>query len=110
MSVPLFKVGELVGLVSISSPHLNGQYHVRAIIYSDSIYQDKFLGKVHWVCNNSTSKEAFYLLDGLNEPGYDDAEHKWCEAALRKIHKVSDYSYDQLLTSLKQTSKIPSIA
>lgn len=52
--------------------------------------------------------EAAYLLDELDVAKSDGTEYKWDESALRKIHKVSDYSFSELLTSLKNTSKIPS--
>ena len=107
-SAPLFKVGELVGLVSVNYPHLNGQYHVRAIIYSRQIYVDKFTGNTQWICTDAYPDAPAYLLDELDVAKSDGTEYKWDESALRKIHKVSDYSFSELLTSLKQPSKIPS--
>ena len=110
MPEPLFKVGELVGLVSKYYPHLNGQYHVSAIIYSGEVYLDKFTGDTLWKCTDNNPAAPAYLLDELEAAESDRTEYKWDESALRKIHKVSDYSFDQLLTSLKQPSKITSPA
>ena len=110
MSEPLFKVGELVGLVSVDFPHLNGQYHVRAIIYSGETYLDKFTGNTKWICTDLSPEAPAYLLDELDVAESDGTEYKWDESALRKIQKVSDYSFSELLTRLKQTSKIPSPA
>lgn len=110
MSEPLFKVGELVGLVSKNSPHLNGQYHVRAIIYNGQIYMDKFAGNTKWICTDESPEVPAYLLDELDVAISDGTEYKWDESALRKIHKISDYSYDQLLTELKNTDKMTSPA
>jgi len=101
MSEPLFKVGELVGLVSQWNSHLNGQYHVRAIIYNGQVYLDKFTGNRLWECIDDSPEAPAYLLDELDVAVSDGTEYKWDESALRKLHKVSDYSYDQLLTSLK---------
>ena len=110
MPEPLFKVGELVGLVSIDSPHLNGQYHVRAIIYSGETYLDNFTGNTKWICTDSYPEAPAYLLDELDVAESDGTEYKWDESALRRIHKPSEYSYQGLLTRLKQTSKITSPA
>lgn len=108
MSEPLFQVGELVGLVSQECPHLNGQYHIRAIVYSGDVYLDKFRGKVRWTCTNASPDEPSYILDEICESEPDWTEYKWDESALRKIHKPSQYSFSELLTELKNTDKITS--
>lgn len=106
MSEPLFKVGELVGLVSVTWPEYNGQYHVRQVLYRNETYMDKFYGALLFI----TESDYAYILDGINEPHPSGREFRWKESALRKIHKVSDYSFDSLLTSLKNTSKMTSLA
>ena len=92
MNSPLFQVGELVGLVSQYDPQSNGQYVIVEIRFGNFIN----VMTREWVEVNA------YVLDGL--------KGQWGESALRKIHKPSEYSYQELLTSLKQTSKIPSPA
>lgn len=109
MSEPLFKVGELVGLVSVDSPHLNGQYHVREILYEGDKYLDKFLGKTTLNVGEHF-KTYCYILDEIELPNSIGHEYLWNESALRKIHKPSEYSFSDLLTSLKNTSKMTSPA
>lgn len=107
INTPLFQVGELVGLVSVDFPHLNGKYHVRVILHEGEEYLDKFLGKT--VLNvGGNFKTYCYSLDEIELPNSIGHEYLWNESALRKIHKPSQYSYDQLLTELKNTDKIPS--
>lgn len=104
MNTPLFKVGELVGLVSVNRPECNGQYIVERVLDPNEVFASRNDGKY---MHNGSDFPA-YLLSEIFISKYGYGEACWNESALRKIHKPSEYSYQELLTSLKETDKIPS--
>lgn len=82
---PKFEVGEEVILQSIDFPECNGEYSVQEVSYFDAV----------GFC---------YRLD---------LDHKvvgrldlWVESSLRKKHKPSRMSFDDLMSSLKTTSHV----
>lgn len=101
---PLFKVGELVGLVSVSRPECNGQYIVERVLAPDEVYK----GRNDGVELSAGESRFAYLLDKVFVSKHGFGEICWDESALRKIHKPSEYSFNELLTSLKNTDNISS--
>jgi len=101
MSDPLFKVGERVGLVSVTKPHLNGEYVVESIVDGCEPYvcrvTDKTKRGKDWVGYG-------YLLSGcitMSPCSVENCEVPWDESALRKLNKPSKYSFEQLLSEIK---------
>jgi hypothetical protein len=98
MSDPLYKVGERVGLVSKSMPQHNGEYIVERILAPNEMYVSRNDGSTLLSDDNNYT----YLLDKVflcERVGY--GEICWKESALRKLHKPSKYSFDELLSEIK---------
>lgn len=99
MSQPLFKVGEQVGLVSKSDPSQNGEHVVREVLYEGDPYRCRITLERYIV----RSKGYSYILEDSCVPdGKHGEERPWAESALRKLHKPSKYSFEQLLSEIKQ--------
>ena len=80
-----FSVGEEVILKSISCPHLNGP----AVVLERSASGKR---KVHFENGSLLSSLWGYRLD-IDSPG----GLRWNESALRKKHKPSEFTFEQLI-------------
>ena len=104
MNKPLFAIGELVvrQAPSTNYPEDNGEYVVLDIITVEEyrvIYSTVKFGEL--------SSSFYYKLDGLatklSLTGVVSCHS--AEAFLKKKHKPSDQSFDQIMSSLKQPQK-----
>ena len=104
MSSPKFKVGELVvrQAPSTNYPEDNGEYVVLDVITVEEyrmIYSTAKFGEL--------SSSFYYKLEGLatklSFTGVVSCHS--AEAFLKKKHKPSDQSFDQIMSSLKQPQK-----
>ncbi|UVN13478.1 hypothetical protein FBPa8_0014 [Pseudomonas phage vB_PaeP_FBPa8] len=97
MRKPYFHVGEEVILQSVDRPDLNGEYTVRQVV----------VGRETYICRDTGSKirtypeGVYYILEEviLLTDGF---ETSWCESALRKKHKPSDDSFEQMMDKLRE--------
>jgi hypothetical protein len=103
----LFEVGEEVILCSKSSPELNGEAVVLKVAEAGMA---KF-NCPH--CGVDLSKRRvgggsyyFYYLDVPSKHKTHGCCAPWAELALRKKHKGSDFSFDQIMSEIKSTEKI----
>ena len=98
MRSPRFKVGEVVTLQSKYYSHTNGEYAILGVI--DQITYEKlypsFIGG-----------QGYYYDLGIKWTGNKCGRMcKHCsEQSLKKKHKPSDQSFDQIMSSLKQPQK-----
>lgn len=103
MSRQLFHEGEEVILQSITLPKFNGEYEVFAVLYHGDTFIDRLTGGM---------VEALYESDDqIHLPGYilsvpmmcpvTGGENIWCQSALRKKHKGSDFSFSELMQDMK---------
>ena len=98
MKQALYKVGEEVILKSLDHPEFNGDYIVQAVHQSgDTIPNVR--GCLAVLCPSGFS---YYL--GFNH--YADEYTHWGQLSLRKKHKPSDQSFDQIMSSFKQPQKV----
>jgi hypothetical protein len=99
MTRALFEVGERVRLVSKSLPQYNGEYTVDRVLQEGEVYNSRIDGKP--LRNNGGGYS--YLLDKpFISPRHSSGEVCWDESALRKIYPPSNFSFEQLLSELKQ--------
>ncbi len=96
MNTPLFKVGERVGLVSRSLPQFNGEYTVERILNPRETFRSRVSGKLF---RNGSDNYSYLLNKTMVCEEIDDV--CWYESALRKIHKTSQFSFDELMQELK---------
>ena len=83
-----FSVGERVGLVSVYFPEVNGEYVIEHHEYG--YFMDSTTGKGGY--GHSYTLMGLYELDG--ELSW------WCQSALRKLHKPSTDSFNEMMTKL----------
>lgn len=93
-----FSIGELVILQSKSMPQYNGEYTVESIIKKDEHHTCRLTQR-----NLVQSDDFGYILstplvDLISNNG---SETFWCESALRKRQESSEFSYTQLMQSLR---------
>jgi hypothetical protein len=98
MTRALFEVGERVKLVSKSFPERNGEYTVRQVIDKGDSFICRLTGRTIIKGNTGYS----YSLEETCELGSYAHEAIWFESALRKIYPPSKYSFNELLSELKQ--------
>jgi hypothetical protein len=98
MTRALFEVGERVKLVSKDFPERNGEYTVRQVISKGESFICRLTGKT--ITKGDTGYT--YLLEETCEFGAYAHETAWREKALRKIYPPSKYSFEELLSELKQ--------
>ena len=96
MSRPKFQVGEEIILQSKSSPEYNGEYQVKDIIGPNEGY----IGRLGKVCYISTCWS--YDL-GFEFPHNGDICKSWLESALRKKHKPSDQSLEDMIKEINRS-------
>lgn len=92
MSRPLFAVGEEVILQSVNYPEANGDYVIIEAFYGQAL--------------DSVTRELetafFYMLD---TDAYKKGEW-WHQESLRKKHKPTDESFDEMMNNIKQNNKL----
>ena len=101
MNTPLFKVGERVGLGSKRLSQHNGEYIVHEVICQRDIYVCRLTGKKIIKTDGNFS---YLMTEPL--PELDGMEAHFLESSLRKLHKPSQFSFDELMQELKTTNKI----
>ena len=103
MTRPLFEEGEEVILQSATLPHFNGEYSIHSIVFQGDIYTDRLTdGLVKATYNDDETKDIpGYLLDIPMLDPSTKYEIIWCQTALRKKHKGSDFSFSELMQDLK---------
>lgn len=99
MKQPLFKIGEEVIAIFKHYPESNGRYVITEVLTNSQAKQE--------ISRSSNFKcDFYYRLNGLlivwaegtgRELRFDLAG----EPALRKIHKPSQFSFDQLISEIK---------
>jgi hypothetical protein len=99
MADALFKVGEKVGLVSITKPHLNGEYIVEGIVEGDNPFTCRITNRT--LRGKGWTGYGYMLVDCQYLDDKEGCELPWDEPALRKLHKPSKYSFDDLLSEIK---------
>lgn len=98
---PYFSVGEEVILCSKSNPQLNGNYIVETAIKTGTYSECRITGR-SIRCTNGLSDYG-YRLEGLLVKCEFGFEAIWDQSALRKKHKGSDKSFDEIVKSLHLT-------
>ena len=98
MTRALFEVGERVRLVSKTFPERNGEYTVRQVIAEG----DSFTCRLTAITLIKKDDGYNYTLEETCELGSGDHEAVWAESSLRKIYPPSSFSFNQLLSELKQ--------
>lgn len=99
-----FEIGEEVILVSKSRPYLNGEYVVTDIHKSSDIVENPF-GENYRLPNDIPG--YVYCLESLShqtplEDGTQiEAYIHWLESSLRKKHKPSEFTFEELMVNLK---------
>lgn len=97
-----FHVGEEVILQSVDRPDLNGEYTVRQVLVGRETYICRATGK-----KVRTYPEGFYyILEEVIPLTHDGFEINWDESALRKKHKPSDDSFEQMMNKLKEKEHV----
>ena len=98
MGDPLFKVGERVGLVSKTFPERNGEYTVREVLPEGAGFTCRLTGR--FLTRGGVGYG--YMLEELAMNGGNTVHEKpYHESALRKLHKPSKYSFNELLSEIK---------
>jgi len=92
MREPLYKVGEEIILVSKNWPAYNGEYVVE-VVHKDGDITPKTPPTII----DTDGGYSYYL--GFNVP--DNSYTHWCEQSLRKKHKPSDDSFEDMMNKLK---------
>lgn len=103
MKRPLFEIGEIVILQSVSIPELNGEYTVRQVVTKGDKYSCRLSGKVK-VCGVDA---YYYFLHEViaDSPVYPGTEAPWLESALRKKHKGCGEDFQSMINTLKSPVK-----
>lgn len=102
MRKPYFHVGEEVILQSVSRPDLNGEYTVRQVLDDRETYICRATGE-----NIRPYPEGFhYTLEEVVPLTHDGFENCWRESALRRKHKPSDDSFEQMMNKLKEKEHV----
>ena len=98
----LFEVGEEVIIVSKNFPEFNGEYIVEGIIPSGTKYKCD-CGE-WWQCNENiyalNANFAIKQMCGCTTAG------EALESSLRKKHKGSDFSFDEMMKEIKSKKPI----
>lgn len=103
---PLFSVGEEVILQSVDLPHLNGEYIVEKILHGGEetvchitkfIYIKSFNGMGYSYILGGLSDKNTLMSDGVTR----ELERSWYESALRKKHKPSGDSFENMIDKIK---------
>ena len=103
MKKPLFEIGEEVVIQSKDFQEVNGQCSVvEKIVMPNEKYVDRLNCTVF---KNISGKYAYLLSNKLLHPNANGAEALWGESALRKKHKPSELSFQELVSSLKTPIK-----
>ena len=104
MKQPLFKIGEEVIAIFKNYPESNGRYVIREVLTNSQAKQE--------ISRSSNFKcDFYYRLNGLllvwAEGGEREVKLDLAgEPALRKIHKPSQFTFDQLISEIKCPSNI----
>jgi hypothetical protein len=85
---PLFSVGEVVILQSVSRPELNGECTVLERVAPGQMAKCGLINNLHGYGYKTTIKNI------------SDSIH-WAESALRKKHQPGEQSFTQLMQTLK---------
>jgi hypothetical protein len=94
---PLFEVGEEVILCSKKSPELNGNAVVIMVIRDKDIFRCPHCSKL---CRAREWNDLGYYLDIKSSHVSFKCCTPWAESALRKKHKPSDSSFDELMNDI----------
>ena len=100
MTRALFEVGERVKLVSKSFPEHNGEYTVRVLLTKDSLYFCRIVSKPF--LTPSIECFSYILEENCYATGSFGQEQPWKEESLRKLYPPSNFSFEELLSELKQ--------
>ena len=98
MTRALFEVGERVKLISKNFPERNGEYTIRQVIAED----DSFTCRLTAITLIKKDDGYNYTLEETCELGSGDHEAVWAESSLRKLYPPSNFSFEELLSELKQ--------
>lgn len=99
MKQPLFKIGEEVIAIFKHYPESNGRYVITEVLTNSQAKQE--------ISRSSNFKcDFYYRLNGLLIVWAEGTEREMRfdlagEPALRKIHKPSQFSFDQLISEIK---------
>lgn len=97
---PKYSVGEVVILQSIDLPQYNGEYTILKIIEKDALFTCRISTEVFQAVGDGYS----YIFEEVLTEALSYNFHKeinWCESALRKKHEGSNYSFSELMSTLK---------
>ena len=101
---PLFEVGEEVILCSMHSPELNGDAVVLSVIKPPSAeVKCPHCGR-GWLRRRREGIVYYLNIESIRTK--DKCCSPWRESALRKKHKGSDFSFDEMIKEIKSTGKI----
>lgn len=102
---PKFEQGEVAILQTTTHPHLNGEvivHHVMELIDGKKIYHPDYPGKVFFT--KVLVDKFVYDVGYRNEQDYPI----FCdERELRKKHKPSEFSFDDLMANLNSKIQEP---
>lgn len=106
MNRPLFSIGEDVLVKSKNYSHVDGEYRVKEILTSEEacIRATGDLGHV-----KSFPGEYYYVLSGLlfEDKNIKTVKYDFMnQRSLRKIHKPSQLTFEQLISEIKCPSRI----
>lgn len=104
MKQPLFKVGEEVSATFKNYKGGDGNYVITEILTNEQV-------KAEIIKSSKFTCDFYYRLDGLLLIWMEGSEHEVRldiagEPSLRKIHKPSQFSFDQLISEIKCPSNI----
>lgn len=98
---PKYSIGEVVILQSVTYPEFNGEHTVRCVLSPETEYHCRVSNKDLRNINRRTS----YILEDICQRYDEDykvvREINWSESALRKKHQRGDYSFSELISTLK---------
>jgi hypothetical protein len=106
--LPLFSVGEVVILQSVTRPEINGEDTVIGVYKRGDLFEDRFT-KLHGTLSDPDSLFSYRLKDNAGVTTNDHGvicEAPWRESALRKKHQPGEMSFSELVSSLKIGEKV----
>lgn len=103
MKKPLFEVGEEVILQSKTFPEYNGEYVVNGVIEGDQTVTCRLTNYRIY----SRGRSYRFTVPHIHKSFDNGTEVLWSESALRKKHKPSELSFQELVSSLKIPTKTP---
>lgn len=100
----LFEVGEEVILCSKTFPELNGEAVVLMLVKAGAAkFNCPHCGRD--LSSKRVKGKTYYLSIPSKNEDYGCCA-PWAESALRKKHKGSDFSFNQIMSEIKSTEKI----